>query len=283
MKERTLSTFALWAVLISTVALFDAAGAIVLVSVASLLTQRELYRMLSAMGQRPMRWLGMTAGAIMTLAPLLALYPCPNLRTNALADPHYYIAPTIVTLGIAALLRRPRGNPVNALGSTLLGLLLAPFTLVFLSLTILHFGPDKSGLWMALWLVMTTKFTDMGALCCGLAFGKHKMAPILSPKKTWEGAVGGTLITIASSAAFAHGAQGQLPDDFTPTVAAMLALPVALASIFADLLESAFKRESGIKDSGRMVPGIGGVFDLTDSFMLSAPLAYYATTLILAK
>jgi phosphatidate cytidylyltransferase len=136
---------------------------------------------------------------------------------------------------------------------------------------------------MALWLVMTTKFTDMGALCCGLAFGKHKMAPILSPKKTWEGAVGGTLITIASSAAFAHGAQGQLPDDFTPTVAAMLALPVALASIFADLLESAFKRESGIKDSGRMVPGIGGVFDLTDSFMLSAPLAYYATTLILAK
>ena len=153
--------------------------------------------------------------------------------------------------------------------------------MLFISLTITHFGPGREGLFMALWLVMATKFTDMGALLVGISVGRHKLAPTLSPKKTWEGAVGGVVICVASSAAFAHFAAVLLPPGFTPLFAALVALPVAVASIFADLLESAFKRECGVKDSGGLLPGIGGVFDLTDSFMLSAPLAYYATVLAL--
>ncbi len=275
MKGRIASTFALWAILVATTILFRAPGAVWLAALAALLTQYELYRMLSLMGQRPMSNTGMAAGLFISLSPLFA--------GNGLVSGTNLIAPSVVFFSILALLRRPRGNPVNALGSTMLGLILAPCTMVFISMLIYRFGAEGPGLMLALWLVMATKFTDMGALLTGLAIGRHKMAPVLSPKKTWEGAVGGVLVSMGSSAAFAHFMPlGSLPAGFCPAVAAAMALPLAIASIFADLLESAFKRESGVKDSGNLLPGIGGIFDLTDSFMLSAPLAYYMALFILA-
>jgi len=116
----------------------------------------------------------------------------------------------------------------------------------------------------------------------GLAFGRHKLAPAISPKKTWEGVFGGIAICMISSAVYVHFAAPVLPTGFTPLLSVALSLPLAVASVFADLLESSFKRECGVKDSGGLLPGIGGVFDLTDSFMLSAPLAYYLTVLTLA-
>jgi len=273
MKGRIVSTLGLWAVLAATTIIFKAEGAVWLAAIAALLTQFELYKMLALMGQRPLIYAGMAVGLFISLSPLFG----DSLPTSGTS----LVAPAIVIFSIAALLRRPRGNPVNALGSTLLGLVLAPCTMVFISMMIFHFGPQKEGLVMAFWLVMTAKFTDMGALLAGMAFGKHKMAPVLSPKKTWEGAVGGVVVSVACSAAFAASISGALPEGFTPLVAGLMAFPIAIASIFADLLESAFKRESGVKDSGNILPGIGGVFDLTDSFMLSAPLAYYMAVFIL--
>ncbi|MFA5258135.1 MAG: phosphatidate cytidylyltransferase [Opitutales bacterium] len=273
MKGRIASTLGLWAILAGTTIFFGAEGAVALTAIVAALTQYELYKMLARMGNRPLTATGIALGLLISLSPLLGDW-LPFSGVEA-------VAPAIVLFSVAALLRRPRGNPVNALASTLLGLLLAPCTLLFISMTIYHFGPRREGLVLALWLVMATKFTDMGALLSGLAFGKHKMAPVLSPKKTWEGAAGGVLVSMVCSALLAFAFPEALPAKFSPAVAALVALPVAVASIFADLLESAFKRESGVKDSGRILPGIGGVFDLTDSFMLSAPLAYYLMVCII--
>lgn len=273
MKGRIFSTLLLWGILIGTTVFLGANGAVALTALAAALTQYELYRMLKISGRNPLVWAGIAVGAMISLSPFYG--------TTPLLGGMGLVAPGIVLFSVAALLRRPRGSMIEGLGSTMLGLFLGPCTLLFISLTLFHFQTQRQGLFMALWLVMATKFTDMGALLVGLSIGRHKLAPTLSPKKTWEGVFGGIAICVGSSALFAHYAAPLLPAGFTPSVAALLALPVAVASIFADLLESAFKRECGVKDSGGLFPGIGGVFDLTDSFMLSAPLAYYALVLVL--
>jgi phosphatidate cytidylyltransferase len=108
-----------------------------------------------------------------------------------------------------------------------------------------------------------------------MAFGRHKMAPQISPKKTWEGAVGGVLVAMGVGALVAWLGRNELPPHLTPLVAAFLAAPVALVAIVSDLIESIMKRHAVIKDSGGTIPGIGGIFDLTDSLILTAPLGYF--------
>jgi phosphatidate cytidylyltransferase len=127
------------------------------------------------------------------------------------------------------------------------------------------------------WVALVAKFTDMGGYLVGRAVGRHKLAPTISPGKTWEGVAGG-LVFAAGVAALAarYGAPAHfLPDWLRPGLAALLALPIAAASILSDLAESALKRRAGVKDSGRCIPGIGGALDLVDSLLLPAVTAYY--------
>lgn len=109
---------------------------------------------------------------------------------------------------------------------------------------------------------------DTGAYICGRLLGKHKLAPVLSPKKTWEGAIGGTAMTLVF---------GALTGPFLlslPLVPSILVtLLLAVAAQLGDLLESALKRWAGIKDSSNLLPGHGGFLDRFDGFYLSAPLA----------
>jgi phosphatidate cytidylyltransferase len=115
----------------------------------------------------------------------------------------------------------------------------------------------------------------VGGLLTGLALGRHKMAPSISPKKTWEGTLGGLVFSMGIGAAIAYFASGHLPENLTPTVAALVALPLAVTTVISDLIESAIKRRADIKDAGKLIPGIGGAFDLTDSLILTAPVAYF--------
>jgi len=101
------------------------------------------------------------------------------------------------------------------------------------------------------------------------------MAPQISPKKTWEGAIGGVLMAMGVGALVAWLGRGHLPPNLTPPVAALLAAPIALVAIVSDLIESIIKRHAALKDSGGAIPGIGGVFDLSDSLLLTAPLGYF--------
>jgi phosphatidate cytidylyltransferase len=127
---------------------------------------------------------------------------------------------------------------------------------------------------LGLWLIAVTKFCDVGALLSGMAFGRHKMAPVISPKKTWEGAIGGVLISAGLGALIAWLCRDSFPAHFTPAFAALAAVPVAVIGVVSDLIESVIKRRANRKDSGNTIPGIGGVFDLTDSLILTAPIGF---------
>lgn len=135
-----------------------------------------------------------------------------------------------------------------------------------------------------LWVIMiifVTKATDIGALLFGSAFGKHKLAPKTSPGKTIEGAIGGVFLSI-SVALFVFWI-AKIDLDSTGTVSTLnqvfkVILTVGLVSItgiLGDLFESSWKRHNELKDSGSILPGLGGVYDLTDSIILSSPVAYF--------
>jgi len=115
------------------------------------------------------------------------------------------------------------------------------------------------------------KATDIGAYFVGSAIGRHKLAPSISPGKSWEGLVGG----LAAGAAAAALVAWLLPAvEMKPGYAAIFGVVIGLAGQFADLCESALKRSAGAKDSGRAVPSFGGVLDIVDSPLLAAPVAW---------
>ena len=112
------------------------------------------------------------------------------------------------------------------------------------------------------------------AALIGVPFGKHKIAPTISPAKSWEGCVGGLAASAGASALFAWLLRDAFGISFmVPWKAAVLALPIAVLSIPSDLIESVFKRLAGAKDSGATIPGIGGALDLIDSMVLTSPAA----------
>ena len=185
----------------------------------------------------------------------------------------------MIVFSIRILSEREPAKRVEALGATLFGLVYVALMLQYF-VRILTPLPDdlvsaNGRLLLCLWLIAVAKFCDVGALLTGLAFGKHKMAPQISPKKTWEGAVGGVLVAMGVGALVAWLGRDVLPPHMTPLVAAFKAAPIALVAIVSDLIESILKRHAALKDSGGAIPGIGGIFDLSDSLLLSAPLGYF--------
>ena len=127
------------------------------------------------------------------------------------------------------------------------------------------------------WMVMITAFvTDTCAYFSGVFFGKHKMTPVISPKKTWEGAVGGVIGTIIVSGIFGFVFMRPLLVDCM-----VIGLLGAVISMFGDLTASIFKRKMGIKDYGSLIPGHGGILDRFDSVLFTAPVIYYYIVLVI--
>ena len=115
--------------------------------------------------------------------------------------------------------------------------------------------------------------SDTGAYFAGLKFGKHKLAPVISPKKTIEGVVGGMIATVVGMLLYC--VVLQVAFDMKPNYifAVFYGLIGALTSVFGDLCFSVVKRQTGIKDYGNLIPGHGGILDRFDSMMLAGPLA----------
>ncbi len=119
------------------------------------------------------------------------------------------------------------------------------------------------GMEALIWLIIVVALTDIGAYFVGKAIGKHPFCPT-SPKKTWEGVVGGVLISTLVGSYYAL-ILVDLPYAIT------ISLFVSIASIFGDLFESYLKRRAGVKDSGHILPGHGGVLDRVDGYLFAAP------------
>jgi len=272
--KRLLSTVVLWTVILGSLWLFGAHAAVALVTVLSALTLHEFYGMAARLGGRPFRGMGQVFNLLITGAPYVLAYFSEEPDVIA-SLPTGFLVLALIVCCVRVLGERDATSRVEAITSTMMGLLFVSFMLHFLVAILMRPGYEGDNLVLCLWTVAVSKFCDVGALLTGLAFGKHKMAPNISPKKTWEGAVGGVLISAGIGAGIAWFASEHLSPTLTPLVAALIAVPLAVVTIVSDLIESALKRRADTKDTGALIPGIGGAFDLTDSLILTAPLAYF--------
>jgi phosphatidate cytidylyltransferase len=280
MPKRILSTFLLWALVFGCIYFFGSTGGVWLLTLIAALTLREFYALVRKMGQQPFDYTGILIGLLITLSPLY-LEPLPLFRDHGTQLTSALLALAVILFALRILKERTAESRVESLGWSIFGVAYIPFMLHFLVRIILIPGPHAAtGLAFCLWLIAVSKFCDVGALLSGMAFGKHKMAPVISPKKTWEGAIGGVIISAALGAAIAHFAARFYPTSFTPLVAALAAAPIAVLAIVSDLVESIIKRRANSKDSGNTIPGIGGVFDLSDSLILTAPVGYIVFSLL---
>ncbi len=138
-----------------------------------------------------------------------------------------------------------------------------------------------------LWLVLTTKAMDTGGYIFGMLSGKflpggnHKIAPHLSPKKSWEGLIGGLILSVLVSWLIIRLLGGEQGVEAAGFWIYILAVMLGFGSFLGDLTESALKRACNIKDSGAVIPGMGGVFDVLDSFIYNAPVAAVLLNLLI--
>jgi len=268
--KRIASTIILWLAVFAVLWFFRTNGALIVIVGVAVLTLRELYRLMAAAGNAPFTGLGLLFGGLITLAPWT------EARFGIPAHPLLPLA--VVVFSIRMFLERAPEKRVEALSSTLFGLAYVSLLLQYLVRIVTPVAGDTitadGRLVLCLWVVAVAKFCDVGALLTGLAIGRHPMAPLTSPKKTWEGAVGGVFVAMGVGALVAWLGRGVLPASMTPLRAALLGAPLAVVAIVSDLVESVIKRKAALKDSGGGVPGIGGIFDLSDSLILAAPVAY---------
>ena len=139
---------------------------------------------------------------------------------------------------------------------------------------------SRAGAYLILSVFVFLWCSDTGAYCCGSLFGKHKLFPSVSPGKTWEGSVGGGLLTVAASQLIAFCGPAEAVGECSATVFGLtplqwagFALVVVVFGTWGDLVESLLKRRLGIKDSGNILPGHGGMLDRFDSSLLAIPAA----------
>jgi len=175
----------------------------------------------------------------------------------------------LFALGIAVIVmfsRRPLVETLPAAGISASGLLLVAFPLTYA--VRLH-GWGEYGPWLLLFALVITWAGDTGAYFAGRAFGRHALAPHLSPKKTWEGSLAGLAASIVVAVIFQRWLHAPL--------AYLIGMAVVgnVAGQVGDLLESAYKRSAGVKDSGAMLPGHGGVLDRIDALILAFPVVWY--------
>src|ERR1700730_6952908 len=180
----------------------------------------------------------------------------------------------LFVLGIAALAlfsRRALVETLPAAGISASGLILIAFPLTY---GIRLHGWGRQGPWLLFFALVITWVGDTAAYFVGRSVGKHTLAPHLSPKKTWEGAVASFLSSLIVALVFVRW--------INAPIAHLLAMAGVgnVAGQVGDLLESAYKRSAGIKDSGSLLPGHGGVLDRIDALILAIPVVWYYWILI---
>ena len=160
---------------------------------------------------------------------------------------------------------------ILAISTTLFGLMYVPWLLNFIQK--LNFFPHVEGHYYLLYFILITKFSDSGAYVVGSLIGRHKMIPRISPGKTWEGFGGAILGSVLSSLVFVYFLRDRMY-GMNWLHAIVLGVILSVGAVVGDLIESIFKREAGVKDSGHFFPGIGGILDLLDSLLFNAPIMY---------
>ena len=159
-------------------------------------------------------------------------------------------------------------TPVAQVGYCVLSGLVIPFLLSAL----LRIRSNQNGQLLLLIPFVMAYCSDTGAYFIGVCFGKHKMCPNISPKKSWEGFAGGIAVAIVGMVVYAYVVSLTSDLRVNYVLALLYGLVGALGSVFGDLMMSVIKRQTGIKDYGKLIPGHGGILDRFDSVLITAPL-----------
>ena len=257
----------LWVLLRGPLFLFVA-----LVALGGALAVWEAYALLEKMGTRPLKVLG-TVATLATMATFL-----PGRLPSPVWGPACAVVGTVMATLIAAMaLREVPAAMLQAVSATLV-----PYVFVGLALSYtvgLRAIDDRAGRDVPLLLLLCLAASDSAALYVGRSLGKHRMAPSLSPKKSWEGAIAG----LAGSVLAAFVALWTFYTRLTPLHCVVLGLLLGAAGILGDLAESMLKRAAGAKDSSAILPGHGGLLDRADSLLFTAPVLYYYYFLFLDR
>lgn len=249
----------------------------------ALVTGMTVYEFCGVVNQRP----GVQTNRFISTVAAVCLFIAMAGYNSGLTPSSVFIPylVSIIYLLISELYLRQPDPILNWAYSLMAQLYIAlPFSL----LNVLAFRWDGTGVnysylaplavFVFLWL------NDTGAYCCGSLLGRHKLFPRISPGKTWEGSIGGGILVVAVAALVGHLAQRYGVDSLGLTLPQWcgMGLVVVVFGTWGDLVESLFKRTLGIKDSGNILPGHGGMLDRFDSSLMAIPaVVVYLYTLTL--
>ncbi len=231
----------------------------------------EFYNIAAATGASPHRTLGLAAGIVLFVTSFFIFDGfVSDIRSadsvDMLIGGILYFS-VLIPLCFVVELFYDSETPLRNVATTLMGIFYVAYPMaLMLFIPILITGEWQPESF--LFYLFIVWGNDVFAYLTGIAFGKHKMAPRISPKKSWEGFVGGV------AGAMAMGAIGSFVVGGPLGMWLGLAAVVAVTSVFGDFVESMFKREADIKDSGRIMPGHGGVLDRFDALLISSPFAF---------
>lgn len=272
--KRFASTIVLWGIVL--LAIFApsrplALGAFIIIALAVTgFGLFEFYTLIQKRGLPCFKSVGIIAGLVLISVGFLK---------DAFLQTEFNFEPELLLLGFIAIvicairLSLPvNGNGFVSIGTTLSGIIYVPF--LFLFVQKIYFYPKINGQYYLLLFLLLTKFSDSGAYIFGSLFGRHKMAPLISPKKTWEGFAGAILMPVAVGLLF-YFFDGESLKGMTLFHLIILSIIMGAAAVVGDLIESVFKREAEAKDSGNLFPGVGGVLDVLDSLLFNAPIMYF--------
>ena len=257
--------------------------------VASCACQHEFYQMMRRNGHPVSRNAGMAMGVMW----LTACFVYPPYAAAKLPMGHQIEMLLLVLMAFALMLRvlfdSRIAKPIEHIGVTLLGFFYLPFMLSFF-IRLAQWGADtmceipdaRVGVFLATYLAVVVKSSDIGAYAVGMKIGRHKMFPRVSPKKSWEGLAGGLVFAMAMSVGLVMAAKkfawlpgGPLAGLNVPH-ALVLGLVLGGVGALGDLIESMFKRSVNTKDSSELLPGGGGgILDMFDSLTFTPAVLYF--------
>ncbi|MFL5497277.1 MAG: phosphatidate cytidylyltransferase [Gemmatimonadaceae bacterium] len=242
----------------------------ILLSVLSALAAWELYRMARDSGAVPLEPAGIVLAALLPIAVHAQRLGVYTLSLTAI------VAMSLVLFASTIWLRGPAGKPLASVAITVFGVMYAGLFSYIYALRYHNYAVGAAaGTALVLLPVLLTWTTDIGAYAFGRTFGHKKLIPSISPGKTVEGAIGGLALTIVICLLYVRFIlmpYAQL--GLTIQGAILFAIVVSVAAQTGDLAESLLKREAGVKDSSRIIPGHGGILDRFDSFLFVMPIAF---------
>lgn len=224
----------------------------------SITTQLEFYKLVGLDGMLPLKTFGTFCGSsIFVLSFLIEL---GYLNTNL----YYLIFPIATCVYLIYLYRKDEKKPFTGIAFTFLGIVYVAIPFSLLNIIAFDSGGYEFELILGSLLILWAH--DTGAYFAGVRFGKRKLFERVSPKKSWEGSVGGLILAGAMATGISYAT------DFIPLMSWLcIAVIIVIGGTYGDLVESLFKRSIEIKDSGRLIPGHGGFLDRFDGLLLSAP------------